>query len=56
MSGDEYTEVGGVMWCTQHEGIADELNNGDECDQADVDDVECHLVALYWKSTGADDA
>lgn len=48
----EYTEVDGVMWCLQHHGLADELNNGDECDQSD-DDEDCELVALYVKEGDA---
>ena len=48
---DGYTEVDGVMWCTAHDGIADETNTGDICDQNEDGDADsCHLVALHYRA------
>ncbi len=49
---DSYTEVGGVMWCTTHSGVADETNTGDTCDTCDMseDGGSCQLVALHYKA------
>lgn len=45
------TEIAGVMWCVVHDGIADETNRGDECDQLDDPETQdpCRLVPLYIK-------
>lgn len=46
-------EVGGVMWCPVHHGIADETSDTPEaqCDMAEDGDV-CNLVILYYREDG----
>ena len=44
----DFEELTGIMWCTEHSGVADELNTGDVCDMTDAYTLEpCHLVPVY---------
>ena len=58
--GMSYTEIKGVMWCTEHDDISDELNDGSICAAVLYDrepdgtaGEECALVPLYIPGGGA---
>jgi len=41
--------VGGIMWCVNHSGVADELSQyTDQCDFSDSDDTPCDLRELFY--------
>jgi len=44
----EYVECGGIEWCVEHNGVADECSqDGTRCDMAE--DGDCVLVDVYYR-------
>lgn len=49
-----YTQINGMMWCTEHDDIADECNDGETCNAVLFDrapdgteEESCVLVPMF---------